>query len=47
MGLVNLQVNELLQEELASPPWGRRERGLICDLTLIKVIDRSVGLTLS
>ena len=27
------QVNVLFEEVLASPPWGRRERGLVLDLS--------------
>jgi hypothetical protein len=36
MGLLNFQVNGLFDEGAwASPPWGRRERGLVCNLTKI------------
>ena len=35
-----------VEEGSASPPWGRRERGLV-DLTQMDMIDRHVGLPLS
>jgi hypothetical protein len=44
MVVLSFQVNDSFQEALASPPWGRRERGLV-DLTPIVTIDRRVGWT--
>jgi len=44
MGLLIFQSNVLLEEQIASPPWGRRERGLYLDLTQMSVINRRVGL---
>src|SRR5512145_2152983 len=46
MVVTSFQANILFEDGRASPPWGRRERGLL-DLTQMAVIDRCVGLPLS